>query len=177
MSLNDIKKLGIAIVLVVSVAFVVELVGNALIQQNNKIVKLEVPKTNGIPSGAPQSALVPIGPSLSKASLEEGKNQVKKCKSCHTVSKSGKHKIGPALWDIIGRKMGSLATYKYSKALKNKDKTWGYEELNAFLANPKGYMKGTKMVFAGIKNTTDRANLIFYLRSQSPTPKPLPSKL
>ena len=177
MSLNDIKKLGIAIVLVVSVAFVVELLGNALIQQSNKIVKLEAPETNGIPSGAPQSVLVPIGPSLSKASLEEGKKQVTKCKSCHTVSKSGKHKIGPALWDIIGRKMGTFATYKYSKALKNKDKTWGYEELNAFLANPKGYMKGTKMVFSGVKNTTDRANLIFYLRSQSATPKPLPSRL
>ena len=175
MSLNDIKKLGIAIVLVVSVAFVVELLGNALIQQSNKIVKLEAPETNGIPSGAPQSVLVPIGPSLSKASLEEGKKQFKKCKSCHTVSKSGKHKIGPALWDIIGREMGSLATYKYSKALKHKEGNWNYEELNAFLANPKNYIKGTKMVFSGIKNMNDRANLIFYLRSLSETPKQLPT--
>ena len=103
------------------------------------------------------------------------KKQFKKCKSCHTVSKSGKHKIGPALWDIVGRKMASFKTYKYSKALKTKDRTWGYEELNAFLANPKNFIKGTKMVFSGIKNTKDRANLILYLRSLSATPKPLPS--
>ena len=175
MSATNIKKLGIAIVLVVLVAVFIEVVGNALIQPSNTIVKLKVPKTDDVPISGPQIAPVQIAPFLSKASLEDGKKQVKKCKSCHTVSNSGKNKIGPALWDIVGRKMASFKTYKYSKALKTKDRTWGYEELNAFLANPKNFIKGTKMVFSGIKNTKDRANLILYLRSLSATPKPLPS--
>ena len=171
MSLNDIKKLGIAIVLVVLVAVFIELVGNSLIQPSNTIVKLETPIKKEAPISASQNTPVPIGPFLSKANLEGGRKQVKKCKSCHTVAKSGENKIGPALWDIVGREIGTLTTYKYSKALKHKEGNWNYEELNAFLANPKNYIKGTKMVFSGIKNMNDRANLIFYLRSLSETPK------
>ena len=130
---------------------------------------------------AATAAAKSTGPSVSLAALlatadpAEGEKAAKKCKSCHTVSNSGKHKIGPALWDIVGRKMASFKTYKYSKALRTKDRTWGYEELNAFLVNSQKFIKGTKMVFSGIKNTKDRANLILYLRSLSATPKPLPS--
>lgn len=115
----------------------------------------------------------PIGPLLASASADKGKSVARKCATCHDFSKGGKDKLGPALWGIVGSKVGE-GSFRYSDALKKLGGNWDYSALNKFLANPKGYAPGNKMAFAGIKNDGDRAALILYLRSLSDSPVPLP---
>lgn len=119
--------------------------------------------------------LVPVSPLLANASAAEGEAVAKKCTACHTVVKGGANKVGPNLWNIVDRKHAAISEFKYSDAMAaTADKTWGYEELNHFLASPKGYIAGTKMSFAGLTKVEDRANLIAYLRGLSDSPAKLP---
>ena len=103
-----------------------------------------------------------------------GEKIFKKCAACHSIDKGGANKIGPALYDVVGRKVGSVSDYKYSKALASYDKVWTFEELNGFLKKPSTYLKGTKMSYAGLRKETDRASIIKYLNQNSDSPKPLP---
>ena len=111
---------------------------------------------------------------LALGSIDHGKMVFKKCAACHSVSKSGSNKIGPALWGVIGRKAGSIGDYKYSKAMSEFGKTWDFETVNAFLIKPKDYVKGTKMAYVGLKKGKDRASIILYLNEQGDYPLPLP---
>jgi len=111
---------------------------------------------------------------LDLGSIDHGKMVARKCIGCHSVSKGGGNKIGPALWGVIGRKVGSVSEYKYSKAMDGFSKNWDFETMNNFLIKPKDYIKGNKMAFAGISKEKDRASLILYLNEQSDFPLPLP---
>ena len=122
----------------------------------------------------PETPASGLGALLASADAEAGKKLAKKCSACHTVNKGGKNKIGPTLWDVVGRGIGATEGFKFSGALANLGGTWGYEELDGFLKKPKTFASGTKMSFSGIKSETDRANLIAYLRSLSDDPKALP---
>lgn len=120
--------------------------------------------------------LEPILALLASANIEAGAKVAKKCASCHDFTKDGKNKIGPKLWNTVNAKRGSHEGFKYSDALMAKEGSWTYSSLNAFLAKPKDYIPGTKMSFAGLKKTSDRANLIAYMRSTADTPAPLPTQ-
>ena len=122
----------------------------------------------------PETPASGLGALLASADAEAGKKLAKKCSACHTINKGGKNKIGPTLWDVVGRGIGATEGFKFSGALANLGGTWGYEELDGFLKKPKAFASGTKMSFSGIKSETDRANLIAYLRSLSDDPKALP---
>ena len=111
---------------------------------------------------------------LALGSIDHGKTVFKKCAACHSVSKGGSNKIGPALWGIIGRKAGSISDYKYSKAMSGFGKIWDFEGMNTFLIKPKDYVKGTKMAYVGLKKEKDRASIILYLNKQSDSPLPMP---
>ena len=103
----------------------------------------------------------------------EGAKIFKKCVACHSIAKGGANKIGPALWGVLGRPAGSVPGYKYSKAMAAHGKAWSFEELNSFLIKPKGWIKGNKMSFAGLKNAKDRAAVILYLNENTDSPLPL----
>ena len=114
------------------------------------------------------AALMALGDAIS------GEKIFKKCAACHSINKGGAHKIGPALYNVVGRKIGGEAEYKYSKALVEYNKEWNFEELNGFLLKPSKWIKGTKMAYAGLRKEEDRASIIKYLNQNSDSPLQLP---
>lgn len=111
---------------------------------------------------------------LQKASADNGQAAFKRCATCHTPDKGGKNATGPNLWGIVGREKASHEGFNYSGALKSKGGEWTYEDLANFIHNPKGYIPGNKMAFAGIKDNAELADLLAYLRTLDETPAPLP---
>ncbi|MGA0562594.1 c-type cytochrome [Ancylobacter sp. VNQ12] len=98
----------------------------------------------------------------------KGANVFKKCMACHAIGEGAKNKVGPELNGIIGRKMGAVEGFNYSDTLKEhnaKGDVWTAEILSKYLENPKAFMPGVKMVFAGLPKETDRADLEAYLGS------------
>ena len=114
------------------------------------------------------SALMALG------DVASGEKIFKKCAACHSIVKGGKNNIGPALYNVVGRQVGSVSDYKYSKALSGYGKEWTFEELNGYLIKPAKWIKGTKMAFAGLRKEKDRASVIKYLNQNSDNPLPLP---
>ena len=110
---------------------------------------------------------------LASATIADGEKVFKKCAACHSITKGGGNKIGPALWGVLGRQAGSISGYKYSKAMVDHGKPWSFEEMNEFLIKPKDWIKGTKMSFAGLKKETDRAAIILYMNKNTDVPLPL----
>lgn len=111
---------------------------------------------------------------IAAADPEQGKKNSRKCAACHSFDKGGKNKIGPNLWDIVGQPIAAREGFSYSGALKGLGGDWTYESLDAFLTAPKTFARGTKMTFRGVKDETDRASLIAWMRSRSDNPAPLP---
>tara|TARA_Y100000992_G_scaffold224682_1_gene156423 strand:- start:519 stop:1049 length:531 start_codon:yes stop_codon:yes gene_type:complete len=117
---------------------------------------------------------IDISALLAMGSSEHGKKVFKKCAACHSIKQGGGNKIGPALYSVVGRDVGGVSEYKYSKSLMTYKKKWTFEELNGFLLKPATWIKGNKMGFAGLKKEEDRASVILYLNEMGDNPTPLP---
>ncbi len=117
---------------------------------------------------------VDISALMAQADLAHGEKIFKKCSACHSIQAGGGNKIGPALYNVVGRKVAVVEDYKYSKALVAYTKNWTFEELNGYLIKPQAWIKGTKMAFAGLRKEKDRASVILYLNKNSDSPLPLP---
>ena len=117
---------------------------------------------------------IDIAALMAMGDIAVGEKVFKKCAACHSIVKGGKNNIGPALYNVVGRKVGAVNDYKYSKALSNYGKEWTFEELNGYLLKPAKWIKGTKMAFAGLRKEKDRASVILYLNNNSDNPLPLP---
>ena len=161
-------------------AMVVGKVSNALVHPHKLdkpalAVSDEAPQTAA--AAAPAQELPPIGPKLAGANVDAGKAIFQKqCFTCHTVDKGGANKVGPNLWGVVNRPIGSHEGFSYSSVLAGKSADpWDYDHLNQFLISPKTYAPGTKMSFAGISKEAERADVIAYLRSNADEPAPLPA--
>ena len=154
---------------------------------SNIIFYVEKPKTPGYAVKVEQSVAtnaetssvkieekINIAALMAMGDLGIGEKVFKKCAACHSIVKDGKNNIGPALYNVVGRKIGIVSDYKYSKALSEYGKEWTFEELNGYLIKPAKWIKGTKMAFAGLRKETDRASVILYLNKNSDNPLPLP---
>ena len=117
---------------------------------------------------------IDIAALMALGDLATGEKVFKKCAACHSIVKGGKNNIGPALYNVVGRQVGAVSDYKYSKALSEYKKEWNFEELNGYLIKPAKWIKGTKMAFAGLRKEKDRASVILYLNENSDNPLPLP---
>ncbi len=103
---------------------------------------------------------------MAAGDAKKGAKIFKKCKACHSMKK-GKKKVGPTLYGIVGAKAAGMKKFKYSKAMRGADITWDEKTLDAFLAKPKKFLKGTKMSFRGLKKQADRDNVIAYIMEKS----------
>tara|TARA_B100001121_G_scaffold104941_1_gene92920 strand:+ start:58 stop:600 length:543 start_codon:yes stop_codon:yes gene_type:complete len=134
----------------------------------------QVPKNNTETSSETVEEKVDIAALMAMGDVATGEKVFKKCAACHSIVKGGKNNIGPALYNVIGRQVGSISDYKYSKSLLAYNKEWTIEELNGYLIKPAKWIKGTKMAFAGLRKEKDRASVIKYLNKNSDNPLTLP---
>ncbi|MCB1476272.1 MAG: cytochrome c family protein [Rhodobiaceae bacterium] len=131
----------------------------------------------GDSAGKEAAAETPLPVLLASASAEKGADVAKKCASCHSFEQGGPNKVGPDLYNVVGRVKGSHEGFKYSSAMEEHHaagETWTLEDLNHFIRDPKGTIPGTAMGFAGLKKDGERADMLMYLRSLSDNPVPLP---
>ena len=125
-------------------------------------------------SSQPTEDKVDIAALIAMGDIATGEKVFKKCAACHSILKGGKNNIGTAFYNVVGRDVGAVGDYKYSKALAAYGKAWTFEELNGYLLKPAKWIKGTKMAFAGLRKEKDRASVILYLNQNSDNPLPLP---
>ncbi|MFO1067395.1 MAG: cytochrome c family protein [Geminicoccaceae bacterium] len=110
------------------------------------------------------AGLLVAGTGLARADGDaaEGAKVFKKCSVCHVVDKP-QNRVGPSLLGVIGRPAGTVEGFKYSEAMKGSGIVWSAETLDAYIADPKGYIPGNKMAFAGLKKPEERADVIAYI--------------
>ena len=136
---------------------------------------IAVPETpaGGGPA-APAEPEKPIAELLASSDPTKGENSAKKCAACHTFTKGGPNRVGPNLWGLVNRPKASEAGFNYSAAMKGKGGQWTYDDLNKYLTNPKAFVPGTNMQFAGLNRGSERADVINYLHTLAENPAPLP---
>ena len=171
----EINKIITAILVTVLVVFGIGKISDIIFDKDKTDVvayKVEAPEGEALQASAESS--VDITALLAMGDIAHGEKVYKKCKACHSIKQGGGNKIGPALWNVIFRPVGSITDYKYSKALSSYGKEWTWEEMNGFLIKPSKWIPNNKMGFAGLKSEKDRASVILYLNQNSDDPKPLP---
>lgn len=137
---------------------------------------MEVAVTETPTSGGPVAEVKPDwGTVLPTADVAAGEKIHQRCLQCHDFEKGGPNKIGPNLYGVVGGKHAHKEDYAYSGAMKGIAGPWGYDELDAFLTNPRGAVPGTKMTFAGLSKQSDRINLIAWMRTKSDSPASIPA--
>ena len=153
----------------------------------------EVPAPEPVPEPAPAPVAepIPVAPSVVPSGGEEGNklaarlavadpgeaNSIRiRCVACHTFGEGEAHRVGPNLWNIVGRPVAATEGFTYSDALTTVGGNWTFAQLDAFLLSPQEFATGTRMTFPGVADAAARANLLLYLRDLSNSPVPLPGQ-
>ena len=172
----EINKIIAAVIVISVVIFGITKISDIIYyveKPSKSAYKVEFAETDSTKASAAVKT-VDIAALLAMGSVDHGKKVFKKCSACHSIKKGGRNNIGPALYNVLGRNMGALEDYKYSKALVAFGKDWTFQEMNSFLIKPASYIKGTKMAFAGLKKEKDRASVILYMNANADSPLQLP---
>ena len=128
-----------------------------------------------VTQAAAAPGLPPVEPLLAKADPKAGEAFAKTiCLICHTATEGGPAIVGPNLYNVVGGPKAHMKGFAYSSGMTTKGGEWTYDDLNTWLSKPAAFVPGTKMAFPGIPDPQLRANVIAWLRSLSPDPKPLP---
>jgi len=175
----EINKIVAAVLMVALLVIGISKLSNVIFhvkkpEKPGYVVEVEEITTAALSTEETSEEKIDIAALMATGDALAGEKIFKKCAACHSINKGGKNNIGPALYNVVGRKVGGIADYKYSKALAAYDKEWSFEELNGFLIKPTKWIKGTKMAYAGLRKEADRASVIKYLNQNSDNPLPLP---
>ena len=175
----ELNKIIVAVLMVVLLVIGLEKIADGVFhvekpQKPGYKVEVVAQSTATSSGNAETAEIIDIAALMAIGDIDHGKKVFKKCASCHSIKMGGGNKIGPALYNVVGRTVGGLSDYKYSKALAEYGKEWTFEELNGFLIKPATYLKGTKMAYAGLRKEKDRASVIMYLNQNGDNPTPLP---
>ena len=170
----EINKIIVAVLVTILVVFGIGKISDLIFKTEKNVVAYKVEVSTESTTATKAEGSMDISALLAMGDVEHGKKVFKKCAGCHSINKGGKNKIGSALWNVVFRPIGSVADYKYSKALASYGKEWSWEELNGFLVKPSKWIPNNKMGFAGLKSEKDRASVILYLNQNSDNPRPLP---
>ena len=181
MSGQDINKIAGAILLALLTAVAIGQFGKLLFEgvghhgeEAEIAVRIDLGAETAAPEAAEEPGLEPIAPLLAAASVDNGASLSSRCTACHTFEQGGANRVGPNLYNVVGLPRAAKDGFSYSDALAASGAEWTFEDLNAFLAGPAKYARGTKMNFAGLRKATDRADLIVYMHSLTDNPPPLP---
>ncbi len=125
---------------------------------------------------APAEELAPGETDVAMADMggdpDRGRRVFGQCMACHVVQE-GMNRVGPSLYNVVGRAAASVESFRgYSQAMKDSGIVWTEETLDPYLENPRAVVPGGSMAFAGLRNPQDRADVIAYLRANSPDAPP-----
>jgi cytochrome c len=169
----ELNKIAAAMLVSLLVAMVASMVGDAFISpQKLEKNSYDIPGDEGGAATGEKEAQGPedIKPFLAKADAANGEKIFKKCLQCHSIEKGGAAKTGPNLWGIVGGKLAHIADFAYSESLRAKGGVWDVDALNHFLYKPRAFISGTKMVFVGLSDVKERADIIAYLAKNHDNP-------
>ncbi len=175
MSSMELNKIVAAVLLAGVIAMTTGFLAELLVapedlEENAYLVEME-----GVEAPvAEEEEQVPLAVLLASADPAEGESFVRACASCHSFEQGGANRVGPNLWNVVGQDKGRVDGFNYSSAMQAAEGDWTYEALDGFLHQPRSYLSGTSMSYAGIRDAEDRANVIAYLRTLSDEPLPLP---
>lgn len=179
MNSHDLNKFAMGILIAMLGVIGFNLLAENVFHQDPLTANAYPIDTSAVASASVADVAVDAGPSIAElmqtADAEKGANVFKKCAACHTTENGGANKIGPNLWNVVGNDVGAKGSFAYSDAVMAVEGGWTFELLNRYLTKPKDAIPGNKMVFAGLKKGSDRANVIMYLRSFSDAPVELPT--
>jgi cytochrome c len=123
----------------------------------------DTPASAGGETGAQQAAIAALPAPYNTANYEAGRRAFAQCRSCHVIQAGGSHRVGPNLHGVFGREIGTAEGFNYSQAVRDASFVWDADQLDHWLQNPQTFLPGNRMAFAGVRDETQRRDLIAYL--------------